>query len=305
MYKILVTGGAGFIGSHLVDALVTEGYRVSVLDNLSTGTIENLNKKAIFYNYSICDKEKIAKLFKQNNFDVIFHLAAIPSVASSNKEALIEFTTTITGIFNLFQAIPKIKFKKFVYFSSAAVYSQNAKIPIVESGEINPISYYGLSKLTGEFLVNNLSKIYNIPYIIFRPANVYGPRQRTDGEAGVVATFIGNLLNGQNQKIFGNGKKTRDFIFVRDVISACLLAANKNLTGIYNLGTTKQTYIGDLAKQLQNIANKKVPIKKLKDKVGEVEHSSLNSKNIKQLGWLPKINLEDGLKSTWEYFNIK
>lgn len=301
--KVLVTGGAGFIGSHLVDVLIKEGLSVSILDNLSTGSAKNLNKKATFYKFSIDEKEKVGNLLKGNKFHYIYHLAAEPTVVSTLKKSTREFQTTINGIINLLSQ-GKIKdLKKFIYFSSAATYSKNTDLPVSETGSINPISYYGLSKLTGEFLTKTLASTNNISWVIFRPANVYGPRQRTNGEAGVIASFIGDLSKGQQIKIFGNGKKTRDFIFVNDIVNACLLAVKKDLSGIYNLGTTKQTSIIDLTKKLQKIADKNTSIKFLKNRDGEIHNSSLDSKKIRRLGWLPRINLDQGLETTWKYFN--
>ncbi len=301
--NILVTGGAGFIGSNLIDSFISQNYDVSVLDNLSSGSINNINTKAVFHKISIEEKDKIFKLFSEDKFEIVFHLAAVPAISSSREKALKEFQTTITGIINLLKAASKIKLKKFIYFSSAAVYSQNAKLPIIENSQTDPISYYGLSKFVGECLVLQLCKINKIPYIIFRPANVYGPRQRTDGEGGAITSFIGQLSSNQNIKINGNGKKTRDFIFVDDVINACMLAIKSNLSGVFNLGTSKETSIIDLAKHLQEITNKAVPIKFLNDKEGEIQNSSLDSQKIKGFGWVPKTDLENGLKITWKYFS--
>lgn len=301
-YRALVTGGAGFIGSNLVDALISKGYIVSIVDNLSTGFSKNLNKKAKFYKLSVTEKNEIGDLLNREKYDYIFHLAAEPAVGSTLEKSIREFKTTITGINNLLPIANRNNLKKFIYFSSAATYNQDAKLPIKETEYLNPISFYGLSKLIGELTVKCLATIKEIDYVIFRPANVYGPRQRIDGEGGVIATFIGNLLKEQNITIFGNGKKIRDFIHVSDITKASILAIENNLSGIYNLGTAKQTSIAELAKYIQVVANKKTKIEFSDNRSGEIQNSSLDFQKINQFGWMPQTSLPKGLKNTWDYF---
>lgn len=224
---ILVTGGAGFIGSHIVDELINNSYNVIVADNLSTGRMENINNSAIFYNIDIKDKTRLETLFINNKIKYIIHLAAQASVGYSMKYPICDANENIISSLNLIELAKKYNIKKLIVSSTAAVYGEPQYLPIDENHNANPSSYYGLSKLTMEKYI----ELSNIDYIIFRFSNVYGPRQIPEGEAGVVSIFMDYFINNNEINIFGDGNQTRDFIYVKDIAKILFLCIkNDNMT---------------------------------------------------------------------------
>jgi len=296
--KILVTGGAGFIGSHLVDELIKRRHSVAILDNLSEGKKENMlarrslgkggNPKARFYKTDILSL-KIADIFKKEKPEIVFHLAAQKNVRKSLEDPIEDARTNILGSLNILKYCKNIK--KFIFSSSGGAIYGNAKIiPTPETEIANPLSPYGISKLA----IEKYLKALNINYISLRYANVYGPRQDPLGEAGVVAIFINKIKNRQKPIIFGSGKQTRDYIYVSDVVAANTKALEKNITGEFNIGTGKETSVNQLLK----LISPEIKAKYIKAVPGEVQRSCLDIKKAKQmLGWEPKIKLEDGIKN--------
>jgi UDP-glucose 4-epimerase len=304
--KILVTGGAGFIGSHLVDALIERGHRVVVIDNLSNGRKENINKKAKFYKIDILSP-KISQIFEKEKPEICFHLAAKINVRESIENPILHAKTNILGSLNVIQSFIKhqtsnIKHPKFIFASSVGVYGEPKTLPLKETHPLNPISPYSISKLT----IEKYLKFYQtqgLDFVSLRFSNVYGPRQRSDGEGGVVANFIDRILKEKKPIIFGDGNQTRDFLFVGDAVDALILALKAKSSSIYNVGTNKEISINSLLKLISKILNKKIkPVYKPLPQ-GEIIHSRVNySKIKKELNWQPKYDLKKGIKETINFF---
>ena len=304
--KILVTGGAGFIGSHLVDALVQKGHKVSVIDNLSTGLKENLNPKAHFYQIDIRDSKLLA-VFKKEKPEVVFHLAGQINLRKSIEDPVFDGDVNILGSLNVLQNFIRVnscsnsrKFAKFIFSSTGgAIYGQPDKIPADENTPAIPLSPYGLSKLLGEECIKFYAKHYGFDYLIFRYPNVYGPRQNPKGEAGVVAIFSGLMRKGKQPTIFGDGSKTRDYVHIDDIVRANIIGLHKGKNEIFNLGWAKkisdQKIFDTIAK---NLNFKKPPIY-APFRHGEVYQIALSAKKArKNLGWQPQISLEKGIRKT-------
>lgn len=303
--KILVTGGVGFIGSHVVDGYIDTGYKVVVIDDLSTGTKENVNKKAKFYLADICDKNKIERIFKKEKPEVLNHHAAQKNVRASVSDPAFDAQVNILGGLNLLEAARKNKIKKVIFASSGgAIYGDCKNIPTPETEKELPVSPYGIAKLSFEKYLYYYHWQYKIPYIALRYANVYGPRQDPAGEAGVVAIFCQNLVSGKKSVIFGDGKQTRDYVYIENVVKANIEAVKNKFTGEINIGTAKETNVNDLYKMLADIAKSKIPFPKhLSAKPGEQKRSCLDFKKAKKvLGWQPKTNSKEGLKKTFSYY---
>lgn len=303
MKKVLVTGGAGFIGSHLVDKLIEKGEQVVVVDNLSTGRKENLNPKAIFYPADICSG-KIDTIFKKEKPELVFHLAAHTSVIMSVQDPLKDAQTNILGSLNLLEKCRQFGVKKIIFASTGgALYGDARQIPTPEDYPLWPLSPYGIAKSAVEKYLYYYKKIFGLPFVSLRLANVYGPRQNPLGEAGVVAIFCYKLLKNEKPLINGQGEQTRDYVFFEDVVRAFLLAAQSDKTGFYNVGTGRETSVNKLFQILKKIIGSKQEALHGPAKPGELQRSCLDySKIKKELGWQPKYNLERGLKETINWF---
>jgi UDP-glucose 4-epimerase len=315
--KILVTGGAGFIGSHLADALIERGHRVVVIDNLSTGKKENINKKAKFYKIDICSP-RIVEIFKKEKPEIVFHLAAQINVRKSAEDPLFDAKVNILGSLNVIQKFVQLrtsyfkprtsnlKLPTFIFASTGgAIYGEAREIPTPENYPENPISPYGIAKLTVENYLGFYKENFGLKFVSLRFSNVYGPRQDPKGEAGVVAIFIEKLLKGERSTIFGDGKQTRDFIFVEDVVSACLKAMEyKGKKEIFNIGTGIETSINELYKIISKSLRTKIKPKYASEKPGDLKRSCLDISLAKrELKWRPKYNLEKGLEKTINSFS--
>lgn len=304
--RALVTGGAGFIGSHLADALLNKKYHVEIIDNLSTGAPENVPSKAIFHHADIGSPE-IEKIFEKGRFDIMFHLAAQMDVRKSVADPVYDAKTNILGGINLLQTCKKYGVKKVVFSSTGgAVYGEQNQFPAPEGHPVNPLSPYGISKLAFEKYLYFYHCEFGLDYIALRYANVYGPRQRSDGEAGVVAIFFNRFLSGKQAVVFGDGKQTRDFVYVGDVVKANLLAAEHGKCGIFNVGTGKETDINtifDLVREISGSDQKHIWQPALP---GEQKRSVIDSSLIKkELGWDQSFDLETGLTETGRYFKAR
>ncbi|AIY87782.1 MULTISPECIES: SDR family oxidoreductase [unclassified Thermotoga] len=303
--NILVTGGAGFIGSHVVDKLIENGYGVIVVDNLSSGKVENLNRNALFYEQSIEDEEMMERIFSLHRPEYVFHLAAQASVAISVREPARDAKTNIIGSLVLLEKSIKYGVKKFIFSSTGgAIYGENVKVfPTPETETPHPISPYGIAKYSTEMYLEFFAREYGLKYTVLRYANVYGPRQDPYGEAGVVAIFTERMLRGEEVHIFGDGEYVRDYVYVDDVVRANLLAMEKGDNEVFNIGTGRGTTVNQLFKLLKEITGyDKEPVYKPPRK-GDVRKSILDYTKAKEkLGWEPKVSLEEGLKLTVEYF---
>ncbi|MBU2562688.1 MAG: NAD-dependent epimerase/dehydratase family protein [Nanoarchaeota archaeon] len=297
MNKVLVTGGAGFIGSHLVDALINHGYKVGIIDNLSTGLKTNLNPRAEFFErVDVRDKEKILEIFKKFLPEYVFHLAAQTRLRRSVENPVEDAQINIIGSLNVFNYAKEGGAKKIILFSSAGVYSSECNVPTAEIEEVKPFSPYGASKLAAEIYLRTSFFNSGLDSVILRPSNVYGPRQNSEGEAGVVAKFLGK----EQPVIYGSGEHTRDYIYVKDVVSACLLAMQDDIKGIFNVGTGVETSANNL---FQKICDIKGDMNVSRGpEVKEQARSALNSTKLRERGWKPEYSLEQGLRETVEWF---
>ena len=304
MTKILVTGGAGFIGSHVVDLFIAQGYEVVIVDDLSTGRASNLNPAGKFYQLDIRDP-KLRDVFDIERPDYISHHAAQMDVRRSVAQPLFDADVNILGSINLIECAKEFNVKHFVYISTGgAVYGEPEKLPCDETHPINPICQYGASKHTVEHYLYMYNANYGLRYTVLRYPNVFGPRQDPHGEAGVVAIFTGKMLADEPVMINGDGEQTRDFVFVGDCARANYLAVTtEHESGIYNIGWGRPTSINEIYSTLARVINYSRSVAYGPAKVGETRHIYLNaSKANRDLKWSPTITLEDGLKETVEYF---
>ncbi len=301
--KILVTGGAGFIASHIVDAFIEEGHSVVVIDDLSSGFEKNVNPKAKFVKANICDKD-VAQLFESEKFDIVNHHAAQMDVRRSVADPAFDANTNIIGTINLLQNSIKYGVKKFMFASTGgAIYGEQDYFPADEKHNTQPKSPYGISKLAVEKYLYFFYSEYKLNYTILRYANIYGPRQNPFGEAGVVAIFSTKLIKGEQPVINGHGKQTRDYVFVGDVVKANLLTINDESSDIYNVGTGIETDVNELFAMLNKITGANKEEKHGPAAPGEQLRSVISSEKLfKKFGWKPSTKFEDGLVKTVEFF---
>ena len=306
MAKILVTGGAGFIGSHVVDLFVAKGYEVVVMDDLSTGHASNLNPAARFYQIDIRGPQ-VREVFEAEKPDYVSHHAAQMDVRRSVAQPLVDASINILGSINLLEYAREFGVKRFIYISTGgAVYGEPEKLPCDETHPINPICQYGASKHTVEHYLYMYHVNYGLSYTVLRYPNVFGPRQDPHGEAGVVSIFTGKMLSGEQVVINGDGDQTRDFVYVGDCARANYLALTMDhKPGIYNLGWGRPTSINDIFSILAKITGYPLSVQHGPAKVGETRHIYLDASKVKkELGWVPTVTLEEGLEKTVAYFKI-
>lgn len=301
--KIVVTGGAGFIASHIVDAYIQLNHEVYIIDDLSTGQTRNLNSRAKVYNLDIADP-RAGRLIAEIRPQVLNHHAAQMDVRRSVADPTFDARVNIIGFINLLEACKDTGVKRVIFSSSGgAVYGDREPIPAAEAHETLPLSPYGVSKLTGELYLGYYSMAFGLPYVALRYANVYGPRQSTKGEAGVVAIFISQLLAGKNPVINGDGKQTRDYVFVGDVVRANIAALDSESTGAVNIGTGRETDVVTLCELLRQGVGSQVKPVHGPAKPGEQRRSCLDtSLAAAALGWRPEVELEEGLRRTIAYY---
>jgi UDP-glucose 4-epimerase len=301
--KILVTGGAGFIGSHLVEALLAEGHQVQVLDNLYSGVRENVPAGVPFYEMDIQDPQ-VMDIFAAEKFDVVYHQAAQMDVRLSVSDPLFDARVNILGSINLIEAGHRNGLKKFIFASSGgAGYGEQDYFPADEAHPIRPISPYGITKVTVERYLYYYHAVQGLPYISLRYANVYGPRQSPHGEAGVVAIFSKRMLAGIQPIINGDGLQTRDFVFVGDVVRANVLALKHEKSGCYNVGTGIETDIVTLFQEMNKHMGGAFKQEHQPGKPGEQLRSVLSHELIStEMGWKPQVDFYTGLGKTMEWF---
>ena len=304
--KILVTGGAGFIGSHLVDALTERGDEVVVVDNLSTGCRENVNPQTKLYELNIGD-QGLAEVFDLERPDIICHHAAQIDLRRSVTEPLFDAQENILGSLNVIVNSVHYRVAKFIYASSGgAIYGEPQSLPVDENHPINPVSQYGVSKHTVEHYLHLYALQYGINYVVLRYANVYGARQNPFGEAGVVAIFARQMLEGKQPTMFGPGNKTRDYTHVSDVVAANLLAMERGTNAICNIGTGVETSDQEIFDAVAEAVGYDDPPLYTSVRPGEVQRMCLDwSRAERELGWHPTLSLKEGITKTVAYFKDK
>ncbi|HUK42517.1 MAG TPA: NAD-dependent epimerase/dehydratase family protein [Candidatus Acidoferrales bacterium] len=301
--KILVTGGAGFIASHIVDAYIDRGHEVHVIDDFSTGNKRNVNPKATVHTLDIADR-KTAALIGKIKPDALNHHAAQMDLRRSVEDPMLDARINIMGFVNLLEASKNAGVKRVLFASSGgAVYGDKEPIPADEEHPTEPMSPYGVSKKTGELYLAYYHAAFGMPYIALRYSNVYGPRQSSKGEAGVVAIFISQLLAGKSPLINGDGKQTRDYVFVGDVVKANIAALESNYTGPLNIGTGKETDVLTICSLLRQGLNSDMNAVHGPAKTGEQRRSCLDTSRARRvLGWSAEVSLPMGLERTFSYW---
>ena len=301
--NILVTGGVGFVGSHIVDRLSPEN-KVTVLDNLFTGSLSNLEKskdRVVFIKGDILDKSLVSNIVADVEF--IFHLAAHVGNIRSLQDPYFDMDVNIRGMLNLLEACRDSKVKRLVYSSSGAIFGEAKYLPIDEEHPLHPESPYAVSKMAAEKYAFAFYKVYGVPTTSVRYFNIYGPRQDTSEYANAISIFLSRVKDGKSLTIFGDGKQTRDFIFIEDVVTANILAATQPAAvgEIFNIATGRATSINQITDIIKQISGRESPIIYADPRAGEVRHSRANiEKAQKLLGFSPKTDLNEGLLLTWK-----
>ncbi|NMA29507.1 MAG: NAD-dependent epimerase/dehydratase family protein [Candidatus Pacebacteria bacterium] len=304
--KILVTGGAGFIASHVVDQYLDLGHQITVIDNLSTGQKANLNPQAKFIQCDITDKEKIQEIILSEQPEIINHHAAHIQVGYSVENPQFDAQNNILGLLNIMQAAKKAGVKKVIMASTGGAMYGNQETPFSENMKEQPLSPYGISKRAGELYLNYYHEIQQIPFIVLRYSNVYGPRQNAHGESGVIAIFLEMIGEGKQLVINGDGTHTRDYVYVSDVVKANVLALDSDFIGELNIGTQTETSTNQVFDKL--VAELALDLKKEygPERIGEQVTSSLDYSKAKEiLGWEPSVGFDEGVKKTVEWFKSK
>lgn len=296
--KVLVTGGAGFVGSHVVDTLIENKHEVVVCDSLVSGSKGNIHPGARFYQVDIRSAD-LEDIFKQEKPEIVYHLAAQSVVPPSIKDPMYDESVNVGGTLNLLEMMRKYEAKKIIYSSSAAVYGNPVELPVKEDHPIQPLSPYGLSKWIAEHYLALYQRMYGIDYTAFRYANIYGPRQTPEGEGGVVSIFVDQIKKEETPTINGDGRHTRDYIYVGDVAQANLMAMDRGSQTVVNLGTGKAVSILELLLLLEEVTGKPLKAKHGAERVGDIVHSALHpGRASRALHWEARTSLLDGLKKT-------
>ena len=311
--KVLVTGGAGFIGGHVAAAYIERGDQVWVVDDLSTGKLENVPQQAEFVQASVASPVIDQLFHKVSGFDVVNHHAAQIDVRRSVADPRHDAEINIMGLLNLLEAARQHGAGRFLFVSSGGVvYGEPEQRPTSELAPKLPLSPYGVSKLTSEYYLFYYHRMHGLDYVAQRYANVYGPRQDPHGEAGVVAIFSSRLLEGRNLTVYGDGKQTRDYVFVMDVVRANLLLSEVTLTignwlddRAFNVGTGTETSVNRLAEVLIQHSGQQVERVHAPERPGELRNSCVDNTRLKRLGWQPQQTLAEGLGLTYDYIKAK
>ncbi|WP_126428035.1 NAD-dependent epimerase/dehydratase family protein [Brevibacillus marinus] len=298
--NVLVTGGAGFIGSHLVEKLLACGHRTVVVDNESSGLRQHVPPDAVYHRLDICD-ERLPELIKREQPEVIVHLAAQSVVPVSVRDPALDARVNIQGLIALLEAARRQDVRKVIFASSAAVYGEPAQVPIVEEMAGQLLSPYAVSKFAGEGYLAAYQHLYGLAYTVFRFANVYGPRQSAKADGGVVAIFTEQIRRGRTLTIHGDGEQTRDFIYVGDVTEAIITAFDRADNTVLNLSTGVPTSINQLIDELEQVARIRVQRQYGPPRPGDIRHSCLSTEKMKRLlKWQPRYSLREGLEATWQ-----
>ncbi len=306
--RVLVTGGAGFIASHVAEAFVARGDDVWVLDDLSGGKRTNVPPGARFVEMDVRDPG-VRDLFREVRFDLVNHHAAQIDVRVSVSDPVKDASINVMGLLNVTEAALEVGTRRVVFVSSGGVvYGEPEVRPTPETAPKLPLSPYGVTKLVGEYYLHYYHRVHGLEYVALRYSNVFGPRQDPHGEAGVVAIFCNRLLSGEPLTIFGDGEQTRDYVFVRDVVSANLLVSDLRLEGnegldsfAFNVATEVETSVKDLADALERVAGRRTGREFRPARPGELQHSMLETARLRARGWRPAWTLEEGLKETYAH----
>ena len=302
--KVLVTGGAGFIGSRLVDRLLAEGHEAVVVDDLSSGCVAHVHPQAVFHHTDIRDGRALNKVLAHEKPQIVSHHAAQVSVRQSVADPAHDASVNVIGSLHLLQACLRHGVERIVFASSGgAIYGEQETFPADETHPLRPVSPYGVAKLAGEHYLRCFHIAHGLSYVALRYANVYGPRQSARGESGVIARFADRLLRGEPVRINGDGCQTRDFVYVDDVVEANLLAMRSKATGAFNVGTGVESSIIDVFRHLKRLTCSPVQPEYAPAKPGEQRRSVLDASRIaRQLDWRPQTALADGLAQTVAHF---
>jgi len=305
--RVLVTGGAGFIGSHVCEAYLSEGWDVTALDDLSTGRRDNVPGGVELVELDVRSPD-VSDLFRTRRFDVVNHHAAQIDVRTSVARPRYDASINIDGLLALLEAAVATDVRRFVFISSGGVvYGEPTELPVPRGAPKRPLSPYGVSKLASEYYLNAFHSLHGLEYVALRYSNVYGPRQDPHGEAGVVAIFSQRIRDGKPLTVFGDGGQTRDYVYVKDVAAANVLATRAQLPApeslddvAFNVGTGSETSVNELAGTLIAISGRDIPIEYAQARAGELRRNALDCRETRALGWTPAHGLEDGLRATFE-----
>lgn len=304
--KILITGGAGFIASHVADAYIEIGHEVVIVDNLSTGNKINLNSKARFIEADITDKEEIQAIIEREEPEVINHHAAHIQVGYSVKNPQFDAENNIIGLLNIMEAAKKVPIKKVIMAATGGAMYGNKVTPFDEEMKAEPLSPYGISKRAGELYLNYYHELYKIPFISLRYSNVYGPRQNPHGESGVIAIFSEMIADGKTPVINGDGTHTRDYVYVEDVARANVLALNSDFVGELNIGTQTEISTNEVFRRVGAEMGAEIEEKHSAERPGEQVTSSLNYNKAKKiLGWEPRVNFDEGVRKVVAWYKSR
>ena len=300
--RALITGGYGFIGSHIAERFFKEGHQVFIIDNLSTGAKENLGVQHNFYNLNVADK-RCEEVFRTNNLDIVIHLAAQVDVSLSAHDPYLDSESNILGLVNMLDLSRKYGVKKFIFASSAAVYGDTQNLPIPETTPAQPMSIYGINKSNGEDYCHRWKELYGLDTVILRFANVYGPRQGVKGEAGVISVFMKQMMEDKEVVVYGDGSQTRDYVYVEDVADAIYRVASRSCQhDVMNISTNTECSLESLINTLSQSGRIK-DVRHEAKKQGDIYKSRLdNTRAIQELGWGSKYTLQEGLKKTYHWY---
>ena len=303
--RIMVTGGAGFIGSHVTDAYLAAGHEVLVLDALwehGGGKRQNVAPRALFMHMDIRD-EAISRIFQEFKPDVVSHHAAQASVAIGSRDPIYDAQVNVVGLLNILENSVRHGVQKVIYASSGAIFGTPERLPMNESTPQRPESPYGITKMVGEHYLRFFQHERGLDFTSLRYGNVYGPRQDPNGEAGVIAIFIGKFLAGESVRIDSDGEQTRDYVYVRDVAAANLAALERGSGGMYCIGTNKRTSVNQIYQELCKVSRFEAPVVHAPKRPGDARDAQFEfTLANKDLGWSPRTELGDGIRETYEYF---
>ena len=302
--KILVTGGAGFIGSHVADALLADGHDVHILDDLSSGKKANLPAEATFHEADI-RSDAAEQLFEEEQFEALYHLAAQMDVRKSVADPAFDADVNVLGFLNLMEAGRRNGLKKVIFSSTGgAIYGEPEYTPQDEEHALKPVSPYGITKLVAEKYLHFYHVQHGLQYVALRYANVYGPRQDAHGDAGVVAIFSRALLSGGQPQIYGDGEQTRDYVFIEDVVRANVAALEQEEPQVINIGTGEETSVNELFRQLRDLSDSDAEEQHADARPGEQQRSVIDPSKAKRvLDWSPSYSLNEGLAKTVRWFD--
>lgn len=303
--RVLISGGAGFIGSHIADALIERGHRVTIIDNLVSGSEENVNRRAKLYKFDINNRKRLEKLFEKVQPEAVFHFAAQINVRASVEDPSADAATNIMGSLSLIELAAKHGVKKFIFSSTGgAMFDDTTPRPTPESIAAAPLSPYGIAKLSIEHYLRFFRQVHGLPYVVLRYANVYGPRQNAHGEAGVIAIFLTRMLEGTAPTINGDGLQTRDYVYVSDIAEANIKALDPDIEeGVFHIGTGVETSVNDIFRMLNWQFGKTFDEIHGPAKPGEIAASALDARTAKEtLGWEPRVALAEGIVATATWF---